>query len=341
MMPARRRPTRGVGFLLPLFVLAATVATAHADPRLHGDFVLVLDSSGSMAGATADPSGTKSKIAVARTFTKGLFDRLGRRSRVSGGLIVFGSSFDASQAGNRAAGCRDVTVRLPLRPIDVASAAVARDVADAATARGYTPLGRAVQTAIDLLGRAGGSIVVVTDMEETCEDGTTDHACEVLARANAARSAADRVYVDSIVVARSDKMKTDAIDRLRDCTSAPRVDITNETDAAIGSNQIAERLADLAEATDRPIEEPPRRLTVLDPRGRPLIAPDVVVVLRHANTGREVRRRLDGTGGDLVVRSGPHLVSTIAGAGPAVPQGTITIAPETAEIVLSFGSPTR
>lgn len=323
-----------------LVAVALLSGAARADPRIHGNFVVVLDSSGSMRGTTVDPAPNRTKMSVARNFAKEIFGRLGRGPRIEAGLIIFGSNYDSDQSANRPNGCRDVSIKLAVRPVDVTTSAIARDAVDAARARGYTPLGLAVAKAIDLLGPAGGSIIVVTDMEETCEDGTTEHACEVLRTANANRMPADRVYVDSIVVAKAPDMKTAAVDRLRDCTQAEMLEITNETDAVKAATKIAERLEDLAAATDQPTSEPPRRLTVLGPHGRALVARDVTLILRQETTGRELRVDLGAPPAAIVVRPGTHRVSTSTHAGPPVAQGTVTVAPESSEIVLSFVGPT-
>ena len=319
-----------------LVAVALLTGVARADPRIHGNFVVVLDSSGSMRGTTIDPAPNRTKMSVARSFAKGLFGRLGRGPRIEAGLIVFGSNYDSDQPANRPNGCRDVSIKLAVRPVDVTTNAVARDAIDAARARGYTPLGLAVAKAIDLLGRGGGSIVVVTDMEETCEDGTMEHACDVLHAANAKRMPADRVYIDSIVVARAPDMKTAAVDRLRDCAQAPILDITNETDAVQAATTVADRLEDLAAATDQPTTEPPRRLTLLGPLGEALIARDVTLILRQETTGRELRVDLAAPPAAVFIRPGTHRVSTVSKGGPPVEQGTVIVAPESSEIVLSF-----
>lgn len=322
-----------------VITIAAAQAPLRADPRIHGNFVLVLDSSGSMRGATIDPSGERTKMSVARGFAGGLFERLATRSLNEGGLVVIGANYDADKRTNVVAGCRDVTVKMPLRHLDRSAADTARQAIDSSQARGYTPLGRAVASSIELLGRAGGSIVVVTDMEETCEDGTAEHACDVLRQANAARGPADRIFVDSIIVAKAANMKMDAVERLRACTRAPVVDITNDTDAAVAASIVADRLADLAATTDQPLTEPTRRLIVLDQRGDALIDPELTLILRHENTGQEIRRRLTTPTADVVVRSGPYRIETIRGDGAALAQGTVTVAPESTELVLSFARP--
>lgn len=338
LISARTGAARIVAGLL--VAVAFLSGTARADPRIHGNFVVVLDSSGSMRGATVDPAPNRTKMSVARGFAKEMFGRLGRGASIEAGLIVFGSNFDSDQPTNRPNGCRDVSIKLAVRPVDVTTSAVARDAIDAARARGYTPLGLAVAKAIDLLGRAGGSIVVVTDMEETCEDGTKDHACDVLQAANATRMPADRVYVDSIVVAKAPDMKTAAVDRLRDCTQADMVEITNETDAVRAATKIAGRLEDLAATTDQSTSEPPRRLTVLGPRGEPLVARDLTVILRQVTTGRELRVDLAAPPAPVHIRPGAHRVSTVSKGGPPVEQGIVTVTPEASEIVLSFIGPT-
>ena len=342
--------TRGFLCLVPAMIATTVVFAPPAgaegrDPRLHGNFAVVFDSSGSMRGATADAAATVPKIAVARAFGRALFGRLRERSGIEGALIVFGSNYDSNQPGSRTAGCRDVSIRVGLRPMDAAAVAAAVDAIGATRARGYTPLGRAVQEAVDLLGPSGGSIVVVTDLEETCEDDTPQHACNVLAGVNAQRMPANRVYFDSIVVTRSAEMNMDAVNRLRDCTHAPVVEATNEAQANEMATIVATRLGDLADQGDRPGTPTPSptpaalRLTVIDARGGGSGRTETTVVLR--NRAASIEHSLSSAVGaiDLSMVPGTYEVSTEDGRGSVLMLGTVEVTRETVELVVSIAAP--
>lgn len=329
-----------------VLAVVAVVGGASAegrDMRLHGNFVMVFDSSGSMVGATAEPTSPPSKTSVAKTFARSLFAQQQGRSDIEGALIVIGANFDSDQPGSKTAGCRDVAIKVGRRPMNAATVAAATEAITAAKARGYTPLGLAVREAIDLLGPAGGSIVVVTDLEETCEDGTHEHACEVMAVANANRMPANRVYFDSIIVTRSAKMSMDAVKALGECTHAPIVEVTNDRQALEAATVVATRLGDLADQGDglkTPVAAGPKvavALTVIDGlAGGGRVGGTVVLSNRPAQV--EHRVTLAAGKAEVTMAPGAYEVATIDENGRVTRAGVVEITAETAEVTVSLGT---
>ncbi|PZS18248.1 MAG: hypothetical protein DLM57_06745 [Pseudonocardiales bacterium] len=121
--------------------------------------MVVLDASGSMS--TADAPGPR--IDAAKRAVTGLVANLPTEAQV--GLEVYGTSTGSSNA-EKAAGCKDIKVLVPVGPIDKGAftAQVAR-----LRASGYTPIGESLRKAAAALPREGPrSIVLVSDGEDTC-----------------------------------------------------------------------------------------------------------------------------------------------------------------------------
>jgi Ca-activated chloride channel family protein len=139
---------------------AAATAAAPASPTTTAAPVMViLDASGSMN--TADAPGPR--ITAAKRAVNHLVRSVPAGASV--GLEVYGTSTGSSDA-EKAAGCRDIKVLLPVAPVD--KAAFTGTVAGI-RASGYTPIGNALRKAAAALPNEGPrSIVLVSDGEDTC-----------------------------------------------------------------------------------------------------------------------------------------------------------------------------
>lgn len=152
------------------WALALVVATAAAagwciPPAAGADatettpVMVVLDASGSMTAADAPGP----RIDAAKKAVTGLVSTLPSGARV--GLEVYGTSTGSSDA-EKAAGCKDIKVAVPVGPVDKASFDAR---VGAIRASGYTPIGSALRTAAAALPQEGPrSIVLVSDGEDTC-----------------------------------------------------------------------------------------------------------------------------------------------------------------------------
>lgn len=121
-----------------------------------GKLLLMLDASGSMAGA--DPSGL-TKIEAAKKALTDVVGTLPERSQV--GLRVYGSAGDQATDA-----CRDSQLVAPIAPLD--KSALNSAIA-AFAAKGETPIAYSLEQALGDLGTEGKrNIVLVSDGEETC-----------------------------------------------------------------------------------------------------------------------------------------------------------------------------
>lgn len=122
--------------------------------------VLILDASGSMV---RDVPGGGSRMDAARAAITELVDGLGSTAQL--GLTVFGTT-TGSDDSERAAGCSDVTVAVPVGAVDKARFDSA---ISGVTESGFTPLGAAMRTAASQLPQdAPATIVLVSDGVDTC-----------------------------------------------------------------------------------------------------------------------------------------------------------------------------
>src|SRR5262249_17950210 len=120
------------------------------------NLLLVLDLSGSMNL----PLGKSTRIATARQVLKDVLARVPDDFNV--GLRLYGHRFGSRQKET----CTDSELAVPIRQLD--RARIAQTVATS-RARGETPLVYSVlQGAKDLAAVGGGSIVLITDGEESC-----------------------------------------------------------------------------------------------------------------------------------------------------------------------------
>ncbi|MGI8329198.1 vWA domain-containing protein [Actinomadura scrupuli] len=165
-MRSARRLTALIGAVLvgvtvaPVQTLAATPqAGSAAGPGELAPIMLVLDASGSMTAPA--PGGTK--MDAAKRAVRSVVNTVPANSRL--GLTVYGTGTGPS-AGEKAAGCKDITVVHPVGPLDKAGIVRA---ANAVKPRGYTPIGQALRTAAAAPPKEGPrSIVLVSDGEDTC-----------------------------------------------------------------------------------------------------------------------------------------------------------------------------
>lgn len=123
--------------------------------------VLILDASGSMTENDAPGP----RIDAAKAAARQLIDSLPDHAPLA--LQVYGTSTGSAEA-DKARGCQDVKVLLPLRPLDRQQMGAA---IDGIAPSGYTPIALALQTAAEQLpaGDSPQMIVLVSDGEDTCE----------------------------------------------------------------------------------------------------------------------------------------------------------------------------
>lgn len=121
--------------------------------------IVVLDASDSMN--TADAPGPR--IDAAKKATVDLSTALPPETDF--GVVAFGSTLPAEGTPRRR-GCTDVVTAIPLGPLTATS--VSAQLASI-RAQGFTPIGNALQTAVDQLPSTGpASIVLISDGEPTC-----------------------------------------------------------------------------------------------------------------------------------------------------------------------------
>lgn len=121
--------------------------------------VVVLDGSESMQ--TADAPGPR--IDAARSAVKTFVNDL--EPQTPFGLVAYGNTMSAKTTP-QATGCTDVSTPIRLAPINKAEAVQA---IDGMKALGWTPLSRALTQGVETLGSDGGSLVLVSDGEATCQ----------------------------------------------------------------------------------------------------------------------------------------------------------------------------
>jgi hypothetical protein len=127
-----------------------------APPAVRRNLLLILDLSGSMNLAL----GRSTRIATARQVLKDLLAHVSDDTNV--GLRVYGDRYGSRQKQT----CSDSHLAAPVQPLDRAALT---KLIDAARPRGETPLVYSVTQAIgDLKAAGGGSVVLITDGEESC-----------------------------------------------------------------------------------------------------------------------------------------------------------------------------
>ncbi|WP_052372488.1 vWA domain-containing protein [Amycolatopsis taiwanensis] len=150
--------------LVPLNASAADFGHEHqaqqtSSRKPYAPTMLILDASGSMG--QRDANGTR--MDAAKRAVNTVVDAMPDAAQV--GMAVYGTSTGSSDA-EKAAGCQDVKVLQPPGPVNKTGI---KNAVTGITARGYTPIGRALQVAADALPREGPrSIVLVSDGVDTC-----------------------------------------------------------------------------------------------------------------------------------------------------------------------------
>ncbi|NDJ90929.1 VWA domain-containing protein [Mycolicibacter kumamotonensis] len=122
--------------------------------------VLILDASGSMNEADAPGP----RIDAAKRAAQGLVDGLPDHTAIA--LLTYGTSTGSSEA-EKAVGCQDVKVLIPMGPLNREQMATQ---ISGLRASGYTPISLALRTAVSQLpaGDQPQAIILVSDGEDTC-----------------------------------------------------------------------------------------------------------------------------------------------------------------------------
>lgn len=121
--------------------------------------MVVIDDSGSMGQSL----GRQTKIAAAKAAVRNLIAQVPPGSRI--GLMTYGNHSTSSDA-DRATSCKDISVQVPVGPLD--SAAIDSAASDL-TPGGWTPIAGALRKAAAGLPESGrAAIVLVSDGQETC-----------------------------------------------------------------------------------------------------------------------------------------------------------------------------
>lgn len=127
-----------------------------AAPQTRKNLLIILDLSGSMNL----PLGKSTRIATARQVLRDVLNRLPDDFKV--GLRLYGHRYGSRQKET----CTDSELRIPVQPLD--RNAILKTI-DTTRPRGETPLVYSVLQAIgDLKTAGGGSVVLITDGEESC-----------------------------------------------------------------------------------------------------------------------------------------------------------------------------
>ncbi|AXE39547.1 vWA domain-containing protein [Acidipropionibacterium virtanenii] len=136
---------------------SAPVAAASPTPQKPGNYVLIMDASGSMRKTDV---GTGTRMTAAQAAASTFVGSLPKGSRV--GLVTYGDK--TLEEAPKSAGCTDVTTAVPLGA-DMAGVTAA---AKALKPVGWTPIGKALQTAAAQAKGRPLNVVLITDGEDTC-----------------------------------------------------------------------------------------------------------------------------------------------------------------------------
>lgn len=144
--------------MLPLSLSLPPHASVAASGQLT-PVMVVIDDSGSMGQSL----GGETKITAAKAAVRNLIAQVPAGSRI--GLTTYGNHSTSSTA-DRATSCKDITVQVPVGPLD-------RGAIDSAaghlTPGGWTPIAGALRkAAASLPGSGHAAIVLVSDGQETC-----------------------------------------------------------------------------------------------------------------------------------------------------------------------------
>lgn len=186
--------------------------------------VLVMDASGSMENADADG---RTLLDGAKSALGDVVDALPDGTPT--GLLVYGHRIPNTDREN---GCRDTELIHPVEPLDREAL---RAAIDGFQAKGFTPIGRALEEAAAALPPEGErSIVLVSDGEDTC---TPPDPCEV---AEQLRADGVDLIINTVGLALGDDEA--ARDQLQCVAEAGGGEYRDAADAA----ELAETLADVS-----------------------------------------------------------------------------------------------
>jgi len=145
--------------LVVLFVIGSTlVPAAHGGSQEAPGVLLIMDASGSM---NRDSGNGNTLLDEAKDALREVVRRLPPDTNI--GLRVYGHT--AASNDPKTVGCVDTELIIPVGPID-RDAMI--EAIDEFAASGWTPIGTSLEQAVDDLGGAGGTIILVSDGEDTC-----------------------------------------------------------------------------------------------------------------------------------------------------------------------------
>ena len=149
-----------------LFLMSGMVASSAQEPE-DGAVLLILDASGSMN--RTDDNGVV-LIDGAKSALTRLIGGLPEGSQV--GLMIYGHRVPNDDREN---GCRDTELVVPVGSLDRQGLL---DAVDGVEAKGFTPIGRSLEEAAAALPGERGTVILVSDGEDTC---APPDPCEVAA----------------------------------------------------------------------------------------------------------------------------------------------------------------
>lgn len=247
----------GIGALVLISMVSASKAdeSQNRPQAANGDIVLLYDGSNSMGGRTIR---SERKFKVAQAAADSIIERL---APVASGhrmaLVAFGHRVKANSKTDPPAkvreGCDDVRVERGLANLDDRMKAEFHATLAAFQPKGYTPITKAIKVAAQVLGAEGGTIVLITDADANCPSEDQEP-CDVLSNINLGRPSSQRVYINSIIVPRSNGMKTEYLRRLEKCSGATYIEVASTGEATQKMGPVADQLATLGSA----IAAPPR-----------------------------------------------------------------------------------
>lgn len=138
-------------------VPSASASSASPSPQKPGNYVLIMDASGSMRKSDV---GTGTRMTAAQDAAAKFVSSLPSGSKV--GLVSYGDK--TLEEAPKSAGCSDVSVAVPLGT----DAAKVTEAAKALKPVGWTPIAKALQTAAAQAKGGPLNVVLVTDGEDSC-----------------------------------------------------------------------------------------------------------------------------------------------------------------------------
>ena len=158
--------------LQPVATAEPAASTEPTPPKIE----LVLDLSGSMK---ENDAGGQTRLAAAKQAADRVIDTAPETAQI--GIRVYGATYAGD---DKATGCADTQVLIPVGPLGTADAkAAAKQKVAGMTAVGFTPIGKALRAAATDLGTQGDRhVILVSDGEDTC---APPQPCDVAKELNA------------------------------------------------------------------------------------------------------------------------------------------------------------